>query len=109
MRLLPRYLRPARVIRRRAIQRGLLGRSVFWKVVAAGVFGKGAIRRAVGKRPERLGTFRAEPDTFVSVLNVVPLSKREQRRRGITRSSMEAAARRLVRRKRPDADIVVRS
>ena len=109
MRLLPAYLRPARVIRLRAIQRGLLGPSTFWKVVAAWLFGKGAIKRAVGKRPESLGTFRAEPDTFVSVLNVVPLSKRERRRRGITRTSMETAARRLVRRKRPDADIVVRS
>ncbi|WP_420450320.1 hypothetical protein [Ilumatobacter sp.] len=109
MALVPRYLRPARVIRRRAIQRGLLGPSVFWKVVAAWVFGKSTIKRFFGKQPEPLGTWKVRSDAFVNVINVVPLSSRGKRRRGITRDSMIAAARREVSAARPDAEVVVKS
>ena len=88
MALIPRYLRPKAIIRRRAITRGLFGRSVFWKVVAAWVFGSGTIKKAMGRQPEPLGRFTVGSNSFLNVINAKPIPKKERRRRGITKQAI---------------------
>lgn len=85
MALLPYALRPAVIIRRRAIWKGLLGPSTFWKIVAAWVFGRSTIKKFFGKNPEPLGRFAVRRNSFVNVINAEPMSKKERKRRGVTK------------------------
>ena len=105
MALIPRYLRPKAIIRRRAIARGLLGRSMFWKVVAAWVFGSGTIKKAIGKQPETIGRFRVDSNSFLNVINAKPIPKKERKRRGITKKAIVDQAVADVRAAKPDAGV----
>jgi hypothetical protein len=86
MKLVPLTLRPAFVIRRRAMRQGLLGPSTFWKVVAVVVFGRSTLKRIFGKTPEHIETVKLGPDRFLSIITSTPLSRKERRRTGITRA-----------------------
>lgn len=116
MAILPYALRPAVIIRRRAIRQGLLGPSLLWKVVAAWVFGRSTIKKFFGKQPESLGTWKVGSNKFVNVINAKPSTKKQRKqlkRAGTTkkaaRSAIIAAAVTDVRRANPDAKIVVKT
>lgn len=92
MALLPYSLRPAVIIRRNAIRKGLLGPSLLWKVVAAGVFGRSTLKKVFGKNDEPLGTWKVGGNNFVNVLNAKPPSRKErkrQKRAGLTPKLMK--------------------
>ncbi len=91
-RFLPYSMRPAVIIRRRAIWRGLFGSSMFWKIVAGWVFGRSTLKKMFGKQPEYLGKTRLKTGQFVTVSTFAPLSRKEQRRTGITKAVLKAQA-----------------
>lgn len=107
MALLPYPLRPRVIIRRKAIWRGLLGNSRFWKVVAVWVFGKGTIKTFFGKNPEKLGTFKVTSNSFVNVINAAPMPKAERKRHGITKRRIIDQAVADVAAAKPDTGIRV--
>lgn len=113
MALIPYALRPKVLIRSRAIRRGLLGPSLFWKVVAAWVFGKGTIKKFFGKQPEPLGTWKVGSNKFVNVINAKPQTKKQRKGSGVPKkvrkNAIVAAAVADARRKNPDAKIVVKT
>lgn len=113
MALLPYALRPAVIVRRRAVRQGLLGPSLFWKVVAAWVFGKSTIKNFFGKQPESLGTWKVGSNKFVNVINAEPQTKKQRKASGVStkaaKSAIIAAAVADARRKNPDAKIVVKT
>jgi len=49
---LPPTLRPAFVIRRKALRQGIFGSSRFWKIVAYSMFGRQLFKRFFGKQPQ---------------------------------------------------------
>jgi hypothetical protein len=106
---LPYLLRPAVIIRRNALRRGLFGPSTLWKVVAAWVFGKSTLKKFFGKRPESLGTWRVGSNGFVNVINAKPTSKKQRRRSGITRRAVIAKAAADAHAAHPDKKIVVKT
>jgi len=92
MSLLPYALRPSVIIRRKAIWQGILGPSTLWKVVAAWVFGKGTLKRFFGKQVEVIGTEKVGRNAFVNVINVAPMTKKQQRATGVNRKVLQAQA-----------------
>jgi hypothetical protein len=113
MALLPRALRPSVIIRRKAIRQGLLGPSLFWKVMAGWVFGKKTVKKFFGKQPEKLGSWKVASNQFVNVINAKPQSKKQAAKSGtskrVLRDLVVAQAVADVRSKNPDAKIVVKS
>jgi hypothetical protein len=91
-RFLPYTMRPAVIIRRRAIWRGVFGSSMFWKIVAGWVFGRSTLKRFFGKRPERLGKERLKIGQSLAINLYTPLSRRERRRTGISKAVLRAQA-----------------
>jgi len=92
MALVPRTLRPSFVIRRRAMREGVLGRSVFWKIVAGIVFGRSTVKKVFGRNPEPLGTRTIGVGHMISVAATPALSRKMAKRAGITKASLEAQA-----------------
>jgi hypothetical protein len=109
MALLPYSLRPAVIIRRKALRQGLLGPSVIWKIVAAWVYGRGAAKKFFGKQPELLGTWRVGSNKFVNVINAKPTSKKQRRRSGLTRRVLIDRAVADARAVHPNKKIVVKT
>lgn len=116
MAVLPYALRPAVILRRKAIRQGLLGPSMFWKLVAAWVFGKSTIKKFFGKQPESLGTWRVGSNKFVNVINAEPPTRKQLKQRKaagftkkVAKSAIIAAAVADARRANPDAKIVVKT
>ena len=91
MALLPYALRPAVIIRRNALRKGLLGPSMFWKVVAAWVFGKTSIKKFFGKQPDKLGTWKVGSNDFVNVINAKPQTKKQRKASGVTSKAARSA------------------
>ena len=58
---MPAALRPSLVIQRRAISNGLLGDSVFWKIVAVALFLRGPLEGTFGRKSERLARYGVGP------------------------------------------------
>lgn len=77
---LPPLLRPSYVIRRKALRRGVLGPSTFWKIVAVFVLGRQSLKRVFGKNPEVVATERLAMGEFVRVAAIRPMTRRERRR-----------------------------
>ncbi len=92
MAVVPRALRPSVVIRRRAMREGILGRSVFWKVVAGIVYGRSTLKRVFGRNPEPLGKRTITAGHMISIAATPALSRRMAKRAGISKSSLEAQA-----------------
>jgi hypothetical protein len=93
MALVPRMLRPAFIVRRKAMRQGVLGRSLFWKVVAGVVFGRATLKKLFGRTPEPLGRRTIRPGGMISVAASAPLSRRQAKRAGISKDAIEARAR----------------
>ena len=108
MALLPYALRPAVIVRRKALRQGILGPSLVWKVVAAVVFGRSSLKKFFGKQPESLGTWKVGSNRVVSVINAAPMSKKDRKRRGITRERIVAQAVSDTAAARPGARVVVK-
>lgn len=92
MALIPYVLRPSVVIRRKAMRRGILGPSSFWKLVALFVFGRNTIKRMFGKTPDDLGTRTIGVGSLISVAVFLPMTRRERKRSGVTLGSVRADA-----------------
>ena len=94
MALLPYTLRPAFLIRRNAMRRGVLGPSLVWKIVAVFVFGRSTMKSVFGKQPEHLGRVTLRRGQHVKVSTTAPATKlsRKQRRRELRRLEDEALA-----------------
>ncbi|HSL73579.1 MAG TPA: hypothetical protein VK853_03895 [Ilumatobacteraceae bacterium] len=92
MPLLPRTLQPSFIIRRKAMRQGVLGRSIFWKLVAGVVFGSSALRKAFGRTPEPLGRRTIRAGHVISVATSAPVGRRQAKRAGITKDALEAQA-----------------
>ena len=90
---LPLLLRPSVYIRRNALRRGLFGPSTFWRVIAVGILGRGALRRFFGNKPDDLGRRRLGIDHAMTIAVVAPMTRKERKRTGTTRAGLERAAR----------------
>lgn len=90
---LPVIIRPGYIVRRSAMRKGLLGPSKVWKVIAFAVFGVDVFRRLFGSPPKVVGRSMIDAGHLLSVAVTVPLSRKEARRAGISKASLEAAAR----------------
>jgi hypothetical protein len=77
---LPRALRPAVLIRRKALYAGVLGPSKFWKVVAVWVFGKATLKKFFGRNVEVLDAGPLGVGRYLSVETAEPLTRRRQRK-----------------------------
>lgn len=93
MAFVPLILRPSFVVRRNALRKGLLGPSTLWKVVAAVVFGRSTLKRFFGRTAEPLGVRTIGTGHLITVAAAVPLSRRQAKRVGVTKSAIAAAAR----------------
>ncbi len=110
---LPITLRPSFIIRRNAIRQGILGPSVFWKVVAVGVFGRRTMKKVFGKQPEPLGNWTVGTNTVLGVIAAAPMTKAQRKASGLStkqrRDIIVAQAVADTRAKNPDAKIVVKT
>ena len=79
---LPPTLRPAFVIRRKALRQGLFGSSRFWKLVAYGMLGRQFLKRFFGKRPEVIEVATLKGAGHVMRVETMPWQSRRERRRG---------------------------
>ncbi len=77
MALLPRALRPAVLIRRKAMYSGIFGQSTFWKAVALWVFGKASIKKFFGKNVEVIDTAKLGKGRYMQLATAQPVSRRE--------------------------------
>ena len=93
MALVPLTLRPSFIIRRKAMRQGLLGPSLFWKVVAVAVYGRGTLKRVFGRNVEDLGTLSVGIGTVLTVAATAPLTRKQAKRAGVSKASLAAAAR----------------
>ena len=83
---LPHAMRPSVVIQRKAISDGLLGPSMFWKVVAVAVFLRGPVEGTFGRKSERLARYRVGPGHTVKVTTTRPATRKERKEQGLTRA-----------------------
>ena len=90
---LPLALRPSFIIRSNALSKGVLGPSTLWKFVALVMFGRGTVKRLFGRTPERLAVRRIRPGHVITVATSAPLTRRQAKRAGISKSLLAAAAR----------------
>ncbi len=80
MALVPRALRPAILLRRKAIYAGFLGPSTFWKIVGAFLFGKSTIKKVFGRNVEVVDVSSLGPGRFMQVITAEPVPRRKRRR-----------------------------
>jgi hypothetical protein len=80
-----RALSLSRLIRSRALQRGILGSSPLWRAIALVVFGRRFLKKIFGKNPQYLGTEKLTAGQLVQIESIAPPSRRE--RRGTRRRS----------------------
>ncbi len=92
MALLPRALRPAAIIRRKAIWSGLLGNSQFWRTVALGMVGRSMLRKMFGKEPDTVSVETVGPNNFVAVMGLKPLTRKQARQQGVSKVELAARA-----------------
>ncbi len=91
MALIPYRYRPRVVIRRRVI-RYARGGGLLWRGLAVFIYGSRTAKRFFGKHPEPIATMRLGPNQFLSIVTSLPLSRRQQRRTGITRATLRRQA-----------------
>jgi hypothetical protein len=80
-----RVLSLSRLIRARAIQRGILGSSAFWRAVAVAWFGGRFLKKVLGKNPDYLGTEKLTAGQLVQIEAITPHGRRP--RHGVRRRS----------------------
>ena len=80
MALIPRFLRPALIIRRKALYDGILGPSTLWKAVAVIVFGRTTLKKVFGRNPELIEVAKLEgPGHFMQIRTLPPSARRGKR------------------------------
>ena len=82
----PQALRPSVIIQRKAIYDGLLGPSLFWKIVAVGVFLRGPVEGTFGRRSERLARYNIGPGHSVKVTTMKPATRKQRKELGLTKA-----------------------
>lgn len=92
MPLIPYQYRPRVVIRRRVRSYARRRGSVVWRGVAFIIYGSRMAKSFFGKHPEPIATMKLGPNHFLSIVTSLPLSRREQRRTGITRATLRRQA-----------------
>jgi hypothetical protein len=65
---------------------------VFWRGLAIVIYGSRTAKRILGKQPEPIGIYRLGVNQFLSIVTAAPLSRRDQRRTGITRAVLQRQA-----------------
>lgn len=93
MALVPRALQPSFIIHRKAMRQGVLGRSLFWKIVAGVVFGRSTLKKVFGRNAEPLGKRTISAGHMISVAANAPLSRRQAKRAGVTKDAIASRAR----------------
>jgi hypothetical protein len=83
---IPQAMRPSVVIQRKAIADGLLGPSVFWKVVAVAMFLRGPVEGTFGRRSERIARYRVRPGHSVKVTTFEPTTRKQRKELGLTKA-----------------------
>lgn len=91
MALIPYRYRPRVVIRRR-VMRYARGGSLVWRGIVVFIYGSRMAKSFFGKHPEPIATMRLGPNQFLSIVTSLPLSRKQQRRTGITRATLRAQA-----------------
>ena len=85
-------VQPMAYLRRLSMRRGILGPSRAWRYVAIVAYAPGMLRKLFGRGPEEIAVETVRPPQFISVLTAKPLSRKEQKRTGITRKRLEKQA-----------------
>ena len=85
---IPHAMRPSVVIQRKAISDGLLGPSVFWKVVAVALFLRGPVEGTFGRRSERIARYRVGPGHSVKVSTFKPATRKQRKEQGLTKAKV---------------------
>ena len=78
---LPRLLKPSVLLRRNALYRGLLGGSRGWLAVGALIWGRGLLKRAMGKEPQVLTVEKLEPGQGLRIDTFKPATRKADSRR----------------------------
>ena len=85
-------VQPATYLKRLSMRRGILGPSRTWRYIAVIAYAPGTLKSLFGKGPELIATETLRPPQFLSVLTATPLTKKEQKRSGITRKRLQRQA-----------------
>ena len=80
MALVPRILRPAIIIRRKALYSGIFGNSTLWKGVAVWVFGKSVLKKVAGKNLEVIDVSALGAGRLMTIQTIKPTSRRARRK-----------------------------
>ena len=92
MALIPRALRPAVLLRRKAMYNGFLGNSGFWKVVGVILFGKSTIKKFFGKNPEVIDVSSLGSGRYMELTTAKPSTRRTRKkmqRKGLVSPSLD--------------------
>jgi hypothetical protein len=76
---LPRLLKPSVILRRNALYKGLLGGSRGWLAIGAVLWGRGLLKRTMGKQPQLLTVEKLEPGQGLRIDTFEPDSGRRRR------------------------------
>jgi hypothetical protein len=85
MPLIPYTYRPSVIIRSKALRQGIFGPSVFWKVVAAVVFGRSTVKRIFGRNEETLEQATLKGGGRLMQIETIKAPTRRDRRRAARR------------------------
>jgi hypothetical protein len=91
--LIPQALRPSVIIQRQVMARVILGTSRFWTFVAVLGLARNALRAVFGKQSETLGTRVIGVGSVITVAAAAPLSRRQAKRAGVSKTLVAANAR----------------
>lgn len=80
MSLVPRILRPAVIIRRKALYSGVFGNSTLWKGVAVWVFGKSVLKKVAGKNVEVIDVSALGSGRLMTIQTIKPTSRRGRKK-----------------------------
>lgn len=89
----PVLFRPKYILRRYAVRKGVFGPSTVWKLVAVGVVLHRALGDTFGRKPDRLGRRTLSAGQVLSIAVVAPMGRKQAKRAGVTKKTLEAAAR----------------
>ncbi|HUF96854.1 MAG TPA: hypothetical protein VMM60_01920 [Ilumatobacter sp.] len=80
MALVPRLLRPAVLIRRKALYSGIFGNSTLWKGIAVWVFGKSILKKMAGKNVEVIDVSAMGAGRFMTIETIKPTTRRGRKK-----------------------------
>jgi len=73
-------LRPAVIIRRKALYSGIFGNSTLWKGIAVWVFGKSVLKKMAGKNVEVIDVSALGAGRLMTIQTIKPTSRRGRRK-----------------------------